>query len=165
MKQPSMTHPRLLHISLLILAVSPVAAPAQDTIRPSVVQAEKIGARMRVDVSEIGRVEGRFLFTTSTTLTLETGQDVRTQIGFPDIERLWIRGPSTRRGAVIGALAGIAFGIWLGTEAASSCDIDGEPCFTSAAAATVGGLLSGAVGALVGAGIGFAIPTWRLRFP
>ena len=86
MKQPSMTHPRLLHISLLILAVSPVGAPAQDTIRPSVVQAEKIGARMRVDVSQIGRVEGRFLFTTSTALTLETGQDVRTQIGFPDID-------------------------------------------------------------------------------
>ena len=94
-------------------------------------------------------------------MTFAVGEPIQ----LPDINRLWVRGRYTKNGAWIGALVGAAFGIWLGMGVADACDIDGEPCFTRPEGATVGGLMFGAGGAVVGAGIGFAIPTWRLRFP
>jgi len=104
-------------------------------------QAMKVGQHVRVDVSQIGRVEGRFLVANGTTLTLAR-DNVPIQIRLPDIERLWVRGRATRKGAFIGAGVGVLVGI-------------------------VGRLRSGgAGGAVVGAAVGyFAIPTWRLRFP
>ena len=164
MRHPSATQSTSIHLAFLILALSSVGAQAQDAGLTSTMQAMTVGQRVRVDVSQVGRLEGRFLVANGATLTLDR-DDVPVQLRLPDIERLWVRGRSTRRGALVGALVGVAFGIWIGTEAADVCDIDGEPCFTTAEAAAVGGLLSGAGGAVVGAGIGFAIPTWRLRFP
>ena len=159
-----MTLARSFPVLLLTLATSPIGVLAQNTDREAAVEAVKVGELVRLDVARIGRMEGPFLATNDSTFILaRNGEPAQVQLG--DIERLWVRGRSTHRGALIGALVGIAFGIWIGTVAADACDIDGEPCFTTAEAAAVGGLLSGAGGAVVGAGIGFAIPTWRLRFP
>jgi len=125
----------------------------------------KVGQHVRVDVSQIGRVEGRFLVANGTTLTLAR-DDVPIQIRLPDIERLWVRGRATRKGAFIGAGVGVLVGIVGGLLISSvACEpIDGGDC-TAAEVAAVTGLLGGAGGAVVGAAVGFAIPTWRLRFP
>ena len=58
------------------------------------------------------------------------------------------RHSNARKGAFIGAGAGILVGIVGGLRWRRST-----------------GLLGGAGGAVVGAAVGFAIPTWRLRFP
>ncbi len=156
-----MTHTRSFRIASLLLVLLPLGAQGQDLDRAGVIAALEPGQLLRLDVEGLGRVEGRFLRADEAAITFAVGEP----IPLPDINRLWVRGRYTKNGAWIGALVGIAFGIWIGTVAADACDIDGEPCFTTAEAAAVGGLLSGAGGAVVGAGIGFAIPTWRLRFP
>ena len=150
-----------LMIGSLLLALLPFGAQGQDANRAGAITDLEAGQRVRLDVERFGRVEGRFLMADEAAITFAVGEPIR----LPDINRLWVRGRSTGRGAWIGALLGGAFGIWLGTEFASACDIDGEPCATTLGGAAAFGLLFGAGGAALGTGIGFAIPTWRLRFP
>ncbi len=159
-----MTNARPLRIALLLLAGVPTSALAQNEDRSNAIAALEAGQRLRLDVAQMGRIEGRFLNADRGTLTLDRdGTPTEFQLG--DIEQLWERGRSTRKGAWIGALVGGAFGIWLGTVFASACDIDGEPCATTLGGAAAFGLLFGAGGTALGSGVGFAIPTWRLRFP
>lgn len=149
----------------LTLVPSPVGAQARDRARRAAAHALEPGQRVRLDVAHTGRVEGRFAFASDTSLTvaLEEGTTV---VRVPDIERLWVRGRATAKGALIGAgagvLAGVVFGILISTVACEP--VDGGNC-TAAEVAALTGLLGGAGGAAVGAGVGFVIPVWRLRFP
>ena len=154
-----------LPVLLLILAASPIGVLAQNTDRESAVEAVKVGESVRLDVARIGRMEGLFLAANDSMFVLaRNGESAQVQLG--DIERLWVRGRSTGRGAWIGAavgvVAGVIFGVALGKAFCS--DDDGTFC-TPAGIGAVTGLLFGAGGTVVGAGIGYAIPTWRLRFP
>ncbi len=160
-----MTHTRSFRIASLLLALLPLGAQGQDADREGVIAVLEPGQRVRLDVEGLGRVEGRFLMADEAAITFAVGEPIR----LPDIERLWVRGRSTGRGARIGALVaggiGIAFGFWLAGEV-SYCDADEpEPCINKAAGAALGGVVFGAGGAALGAGIGYAIPSWRLRFP
>jgi len=125
----------------------------------------KPGQLLRVEGARLGRLEGRFVAVDASTLTL-TRDSTPTEIRLPDVERLWVRGRATGRGALIGAgigiVAGAAYGLLIGSIACEP--VDGGDC-TSAEVAAVMGLLGGAGGAAVGAGVGYAIPIWRLRFP
>ena len=163
-----MTHTPWFPVILLILAASPASVSAQSTDRETAVEAVKAGELVRLDVVRIGRMEGPFLATNDSTFTLtRNGEPAQVQLG--DIERLWVRGRSTGKGARIGALVGgvlgIAFGIWVAKTFSICGDYEDEPCVPTLGGAAVGGLVGGAGGGLLGAGIGFAIPTWRLRFP
>ena len=161
----SMTISHTLYFALLMLMGSPVGVPAQENDRSNVAQALRVGQQVRVDATQLGRIEGRLVAASSTTLTLAR-QNVPTQIGLPDIERLWVRGRATRKGTIIGAGVGTLVGIVGGLLISSlACEpIDGGDC-TAAEVAAVTGLIGGAGGAAVGLGVGFAIPVWRLRFP
>jgi len=125
----------------------------------------KPGQLLRVESAPLGRLEGRFVAMDVSTLTL-TRDSTPTEVRLPDIERLWVRGRATGRGALIGAgvgiVAGAAYGLLIGSIACEP--VDGGDC-TSAEVAAVMGLLGGAGGAAVGAGVGYAIPIWRMRFP
>ena len=160
-----MTHARSFPALLLILAASPMGVLAQNTDRETAVEALKVGELVRLDVARIGRMEGPFLATNDRMFIL-AGNGEPTQVQLADIARLWVRGRSTGRGAWIGAavgvVAGVIFGVALGNAFCS--DDDGTFC-TPAGVGAESGLVFGAGGAVVGAGIGFAIPTWRLRFP
>jgi len=108
------------------------------------------------------RLEGRFAGTTDGRLALVTdGGVVHTRLG--EIDRLWTQGRSTAKGALIGGVAGLVIGAIYGalisevTCAESSCTALGL-------AAAVGGI-GAAGGAAVGALVGLAIPSWKLRFP
>jgi len=129
------------------------------------VLALELGQQVRLELTGNLRVEGRFALGSDTSVTL-VRHDVPTQVRLPDVERLWVRGRATGRGALIGAgvgaLAGILYGLLISEVACEP--IDGGDC-TAAEVAAVAGLLGGAGGALVGAGVGYAIPIWRLRFP
>jgi len=154
-----------LPVLLLILAASPIGVLAQNTDRESAVEAVKVGESVRLDVARIGRMEGLFLAANDSMFVLaRNGESAQVQLG--DIERLWVRGRSTGRGAWIGAAIGLAAGIIIGLDIAGGLchDDDGTFCSDAKVAAVLGAAF-GAGGAVLGAGIGFAIPTWRLRFP
>ena len=160
-----MTHARSFPALLLILAASPMGVLAQNTDRETAVEALKVGELVRLDVARIGRMEGPFLATNDRTFIL-AGNGESTQVQLGDIERLWVRGRSTGRGAWIGAAIGLAAGIIIGLDYAGGlCHDDGVTVCTPAEVGAVTGLVFGAGGTVVGAGIGFAIPTWHLRFP
>ncbi len=154
-----------LPVLLLILATSPIGVLAQNTDRESAVEAVKVGELVRLDVLRIGRMEGRFLATNDSMFVLaRNGESAQVQLG--DIERLWVRGRSTGRGAWIGAAVGVVAGVIFGVALAKAFCYDDDRRFcTPGEVAPVTGLVFGAGGTVVGAGIGFAIPTWRLRFP
>ena len=157
-----MTHARSFPVLLLILAASPVGVLAQNTDRESAVEAVKVGESVRLDVLSIGRMEGRFLATNDSMFVLaRNGESAQVQLG--DIERLWVRGRSTGRGAWIGAAVGVVVGVIAGLVLVEAYCYD-DNCSDGEIVA-VTGLVFGAGGTVVGAGIGFAIPTWRLRFP
>ena len=157
-----MTHARSFPALLLILAASPMGVLAQNTDRETAVEALKVGELVRLDVARIGRMEGPFLATNDRTFIL-AGNGEPTQVQLADIARLWVRGRSTGRGAWIGAAVGVVAGVIFGLVLVEAFCYD-DACSDGEVVA-VTGLVFGAGGAVVGAGIGFAIPTWRLRFP
>jgi len=160
-----MTRVRAACVVFLLLAALPMGARGQPVSLDAVVHALGAGDAIRLDVSRSGRVEGRFIVATATTLTL-TSHDSRVLVPLPDIERLWVQARATRKGAVIGAgvgaLIGIVGGLLIGGVACEP--VDGGDCTPAQVAATVG-ILGGGGGAALGAGVGFAFLRWRPRFP
>ena len=151
--------PRLVSVFLALL---PLGAQGQEANREGIIAGLEAGQRVRLDVEGLGRVEGRFLMADEAAITFAVGEPIR----LPDIERLWVRGRSTGRGAWIGAAIGLAAGIIIGLDYAGGVCHDDDGTFCSDAKIAAGsGAAFGAGGAVLGAGIGFAIPTWRLRFP
>jgi hypothetical protein len=160
-----MTHYSLLVIAVLATAPARGSTQVPDSGRMAAVQTLKVGQHVRLAVSQVGRVEGSFMVANDNSITL-AGRDSSSQYLLPGVEQLWVRGRATGKGALIGAGVGVLIGVVSGLIFSSvACEpIDGGNC-TPAELAAVAGLLGGTGGALVGAGIGFAIPTWRLRFP
>jgi hypothetical protein len=118
---------------------------------------------IRLEVGAPGlRLEGRYAGTADARLSLLTHDGIaRTRLG--EIDQLWTQGRSTAKGALIGGVAGLVIGAVYGalisevTCAESSCTALGL-------AAAFGGI-GAAGGAGVGALVGLAIPSWKLRFP
>jgi hypothetical protein len=151
---------------LLAAGIGPVSVSAQtDTPDPVViVNGIPAGRSLRIDVARVGRIEGRFVSRTASGLTLHDGVEA-THIIFDDIERLWVRGRSTGRGAVIGGAVGLVLGLATGLALSEVvCGADGGSC-TGLGFSALGGLAGGVSGGLVGAGVGAWVPRWRLRFP
>ncbi len=120
-------------------------------------QALKVGQQVRLDVTRVGRVEGRFVLSSDTSVTL-VQHELPTEVRLADVERLWVRGRATGTGALLGAgvglLTGALYGLLVGEGV---CGIDAD-C-TSAELAAAFGVVFGAGGAALGAGVGFVIPT------
>jgi hypothetical protein len=156
---------RTFGLALLLLAGSAIPAHAQSEALVAEVGTIGFGQGVRVDATPFGLLEGRFVSANDTTLFLRSGNEP-IEVRLPDIDRLWVRGRSTRRGAILGAGAGVLLGVIGGLVIGSiACEpVDGGDC-TKAEVAAVMGLFGGAGGTVVGVGIGFTIPTWRLRFP
>jgi hypothetical protein len=88
-----------------------------------------------------------------------------TQILLRDVERLWVRGRSTRTGALVGLGLGTVLGAaagWFVGEVI--CDNPDCQASTAGTIATFG-LVGAGAGAGSGALLGLAIPSWHLRFP
>lgn len=160
-----MTSGRTLGLALLLLAGAAVTADAQSGVLVAEAGAIDVGQRVRVEATRFGLLEGQFVSASHTDLVLRAEEET-IEVRFHEIERLWVQGRSTRRGAILGASAGALFGVIGGLLIGSvACEpVDGGDC-TKAEVAAVMGILGGAGGTVVGLGIGFAIPTWRLRFP
>ena len=152
-------------VVFLVVAALPLGVLAQDSARAAVMRSIAPGDSVRLDAMRLGRVEGRFVASNAAILTLAS-HTIALEIPLDDVERLWVRGRATRKGALIGSIAGVVLGIVWGVAISEiACGpVDGGGC-TAAEVAAVTGLLGAAGGAVIGFGIGFAVPTWRLRFP
>lgn len=150
---------------VLLLAVSPpLRAQAQGSRLVAAVRELTAGQQVRLETIRAERFRGRFVAVDDSMLALAL-RDRTARIRLPEIERLWVRSRATGRGALIGAggglLVGVAYGLLIGEVA---CGGDGGDC-TPAELALVTGLVGGAGGAVLGAGIGSMAPLWRVRFP
>ncbi len=136
-----------------------------DTHRLQVVtQQLKPDERLRLQMAGEGlRLEGRYLGADDDGgLQLTSGERV-VRAPLPEIDRLWTRGRSTVKGAAIGGIAGLVGGVLYGA-AISEVTCAESSCTTLGLMAAVGGL-GAAGGAAMGALVGLAIPSWKLRFP
>lgn len=139
---------------------------SSDVARPGPATAlEKLeaGQRLRVELVQGRREEGRFRGLAGDSLVLGDGRQVTFSID--ELEGIWTRGNSVKAGALIGGGVGLAVGVvvgaWLGDFAcAESRD---ENC-SFAAALAVGGL-GAAGGAGLGAVTGLLVPRWQRRWP
>lgn len=108
------------------------------------------------------RLEGRYGGTDDGKLALRTDEGVvHTRLG--EIDRLWTRGRSTAKGALIGGAAGLVIGATYGALISGvAC---AETSCTALGLAAAGGGIGVAGGAAIGALVGLALPAWKLRFP
>ncbi len=108
------------------------------------------------------RLEGRYAGTADAGLALSTDSGI-VHARLDEIDRLWTQGRSTAKGALIGGVAGLVIGATYGALI-SEVTCAESSCTTLGLAAAVGGV-GAAGGAAVGALVGLAIPSWKLRFP
>jgi len=147
-------------IGALLLLCSVTAVQAQDSTRSVAPPGVKQGHTVRLAVPGQGRVVGNVERVGSDGLTLGTASGPRTFAVLPDT--LWSRERSVKQGAIVGGIAGVAGGIFLGVIANALCEYD---CGSSAGYAAAGGLLVGVGGAALGSLVGAAIPRWKRRTP
>ncbi len=149
-----------------VMFVIPPRGWAQDTTRVAERRAAlrviEIGKRLRIEAPSGRRLEGVLAATRPDGLVV--GQDAQTiQLDLGEIDRLWVRGRSTKQGALIGgitgAVAGIGYGLLVGEGICNNEDCNAD----TAAVVGAAGLLGAASGALAGAAIGALIPRWHRR--
>ena len=122
------------------------------------------GSRVRIE-SERRQLEGVFLRGDAGALLLSSDEGER-RVRMDSVSRLWTRGRATKTGAIVGAIAGGAFGVFVGAVTNSFCssgffDVV-DPC---PEAIPILGLGGSAIGGAVGAGVGALIPKWHRRYP
>ena len=163
----------LLFLVTLAGLLAPSAATAQlgSTIeledRQAAVGRVPVGTIVRLRLSDGGRAGGPVVRWNSFSVTLGpylgyAEQD--TFVAIQSIDTLWLRGQSTRRGAIYGGISGLALGVAIGSTAGSICPRAGstKPCAQGAVTSAVTGLV---VVGLIGAIIGSGSPEWRRIHP
>jgi hypothetical protein len=126
-----------------------------------------VGKIVRLRLSDGGQAAGPVLRWNSLSVTLGPYMGYAEQdtfVAIRSIDTLWLRGQSTRRGAVYGGVSGFALGVVVGSTAGSVCPKAGSirPCVQGAVTSAVTGLV---VGGLVGAVIGSGSPAWLRLHP
>lgn len=122
-----------------------------------------VDQRLRLEAGvPVLRLEGRYGGTHDGRLALLTDDGlVQTRLG--EIDRLWIRGRSTAKGALFGGAAGLVIGATYGALISGvAC---AETSCTALGVAAAGGGIGAAGGAAIGALVGLALPAWKLHFP
>ena len=126
-----------------------------------------LGKIVRVRLSDGGRAAGPVLRWNALAVTLGPYMGYAEQdtfVAIRSIDTLWLRGNSARRGAVYGAVTGLAAGAVIGSTAGSICPKAGgtKPCAQGAVTSAVAGMV---VIGLAGAIIGSGSPDWQRLHP
>ena len=153
----------VLHFAALLAGLVTLASPLAQAQAPDTLSAaqraglalSRLGAGQRVQIVTRQRkwVEGFVVATSPNLLKVQTERSV-TDIPAANVDSVWVQGGSTGTGALIGLAVG---GLGLGLLARS----------TGQSGTPVGaGLLLGSLGgAVIGALIGSAVPSWQLLRP
>jgi hypothetical protein len=164
---------RALFLAATLGVVAPLTLSAQlgSTIaledREAAVGRVPLGKIIRLRLSDGGHAAGPVLRwnTFAVTLGPYMGYAERdTLVAISSIDTLWLRGTAARRGALYGAVTGLAAGAVIGSTAGSLCPKAGwlRPCAQGAVTSAVAGLV---VVGLAGAIIGSGTPDWRRLSP
>ncbi len=114
---------------------------------------------MRIRTNGDGLVEGRVLFTSESLVTIRNAGRATT-IPAASVDSLWVRSAHAGRGALVGgATLGLGFGALGASVCPRECDISSGTAFVR------GGLVGVVLGGGIGALVGLAVPSWRLRLP
>ena len=121
------------------------------------------GKTIRVGTRSSQLHTGRLADFDAVILRLESEDAPLLTVPLDEIRSLRVRGRATKTGAVIGGVAGLAFGVLAGVFVAKIADEEGDPEYAKAIAGV--GAFFTVVGAGTGAIVGSAIPKWRLKWP
>lgn len=165
-----------LAVVVLIVANRPTAA--QSLASASVASWQRSlsdvhsGQAVRLGLIHRRRTEGRWVEASSphpdsTVIALASPTGVERRVAFTSADTLWVRGPATRRGAIIGGVTGAALmgGMYVLLKAACAPGTD-DPCtgwLLEQPARYI--LLSAGVGGFVGAAVGTVFHQWHRRYP
>jgi hypothetical protein len=146
---------------LIVISCSPLIA--QETRSSGLDSASVLLLKpdrfVRLELPDLGRIQGIVGFRTATELVLKMESESRT-VSLGAVDTLWVRGRRTTTGAIIGAILGAGGGAMLGALADGLCEFD-----CGGDSVLPGALLGAAAGGLAGALVGAAIPRWKRVFP
>ena len=146
------------HVVLCILLVqtSPLEGQGLDSASVLLLKPDRF---VRIQVPDLGRIQGKVGFISGPELYLVTGEGSRT-ISLAAADTLWIRGRQTTLGAVIGGVIGLGGGVFLGLLAQGIGGAESSDNVVGPVA-----LVGTAAGALVGAVAGATFRRWRRVHP
>ena len=117
------------------------------------------GQHVRIRTNGDALVEGEVLFSSESFVTIRSAGPATT-IPAASVDSLWVRSTHAGRGALVGgATLGLFFGAWGATLCPGECDISSSTAFIR------GGLGGVVLGGAIGAIVGLAVRSWRLRLP
>jgi hypothetical protein len=146
----------------ILSALAPSAraqGPLADESRQVAFQSLADSQWVRLAGPGTGRFEGRLLERNPAELVLSS-QPQPVRVAATSVDTVWTRGTSVKTGALVGALLGVGVGVALGVAACG----EQHDCSERDGALILGAMGLGG-GALVGAGIGLALPKWHRRYP
>jgi hypothetical protein len=120
------------------------------------------GAFVRARTDADRPLAGRFVPVGDGRLGIRSDQGVTDTLHLGELRELSVRGRHTKTAAIIGGIAGVAAGIFVGVMVNGVCETDdcrGARPYLIAIPAF------GAGGALLGAAVGSAFPKWKRVFP
>jgi hypothetical protein len=141
--------------------MTPAFLAGQDGIPPAVAEVRP-GAFVRARLGEDRTLSGRFVAVGDGRIGIRSDAGATDTLRLRDVGELAVRARHTKTGAIIGAVAGAAFGAFVGYMAYALCEVDScrdGSTFLIAIPAF------GAGGALVGAAVGSAFPSWKKVYP
>ncbi len=146
----------------LPLALAPTPAEAQqdtDLALRDLFDRASRGTWIRIHLGDGTEIQGPLADRGDDRVWLEGGDPIT----FGRIERVWVRGRATRRGAIIGV---VTLGLIGGSVLGYDCSREGAELDCSVPTATALGTLAGAAAGFgLGTAIGAILPQWHKRFP
>lgn len=150
---------------LTLLVVSALVIPPQATAQrlDETLRSFEPEVQLRISTVSRGIHIGRLARVANDTVHLVPQRGSGT-VAIDAIDRVWVRGTATKKGAVAGGITGAVLGVLsfalfsYGVCDAAECSVDGS-------AALLGGALGGATGAVTGAVVGSMFGQWHLKFP
>ena len=153
------------------LAVSPAAAQevCELDMRLAAFGGLELDDSLRIATVAGPLIEGRLVGSVCDSLyILSIGRERFVRLG--TIDAIWVRGTAIRggmkSGALVGGIAGLAFGLlfeWLSEELCDTGDC-GHTTGETISIISFWTAIGAGTGALTGAGIGSMVPAWHLRY-
>lgn len=155
-----MSGSRILAACSVALAVAATTAAGQS--QPPVLTQIDAGKYVRARLDPDRTISGHFVPVGDGRLGIRHDAGVTDTLRLAELRELSVRGRHTKAGAILGGIAGVGFGTFVGLMVTALCETDdcrGGRAFAIAIP------VFGAGGALVGAAVGTAFPKWKRVYP
>lgn len=148
---------------LAVVSVSVIPPPATAQRPDETLRSFKPEVQLRISTVNRGIHIGRLARVANDTVHLVPQRGSGT-VAIDAIDRVWVRGTATKKGAVAGGVTGAVLGA-LGFALFSYGVCDAAECSVDGSAVLLGLAIGGATGAATGAVVGSMFGQWHLKFP